>query len=155
VLAPAASLVAGREEFLALATIPPNPLARLLMHQVLTSLLARAGQDHLLLREVPVRDDGLVLGALLEQGGPLPAALLPLGLGALGRAALALLAARVLAARALLGEAEGVAALVALAVDAHADRLLDAQGVALGRVPLARLDLQAVALAELLGPLLE
>ena len=59
-----------------------------------------------------------------------------------------------LAAGTLGRRAESRVAPVALAVDAHADRLLDAQHVALGGVPLARLDLQAVAGAQLLRTLL-
>ena len=124
------------------------------MHQILPALPARTSQDDLLARQVPVGNDGRVLGALLVHGGPLLAALELLGLGALGRLALALLAARVLAAGALLDQAEVVAALVALAVDAHADGLLHAERMALGRMPLARRDVDAEPLAELFGPLL-
>lgn len=44
---------------------------------------------------------------------------------------------------------------MALAVDTHLDGLLNTESMALSRVPLARLQLQAIELTELLGTLLE
>ena len=155
VLATGAALLRSMEQRRALAASPAHSLTGLLVDQILTARLARPREGDLLVRQVPVGDDGGVLGALLLHGGPLLAALGPLGLGALGRAALAFLAAVVLAVGALLGEPEVVAAFVALAVNPHPDGLLDAQRMALGRMPLARRDLDAKPLAELLGPLLE
>ena len=147
-------LVARGIERFTLAASPSHSQARFLVDQVLATLLRRAAEHHLLPGRVPIGDDGLVLGSLLQDGGPPAAALFLLGLGLLGRASLALLAAGVLAAGTFFGGAEGVAALVALAVNAHADGLLDAEGVALGGIPLAGLDLQAEAFTELLGAVL-
>lgn len=118
-----------------LATRPPHPLANLLINQLLPARLPRPPQHDLLPRvQVPIRHDDGILLVLHEHRGPsLPRRDL-LGLGPLLRVALALLAEVVPALGALLGGAEEYVALVALAVHAHADRLLDAQHVALKRV---------------------
>lgn len=143
------------EELLALAAVPADSLPGLPVDEVLAAALGGSFENVLLVAEVPVGDDGRVLGAVLEDGGPLLAALLPLGFGSLGGDAGALLAARVLALGALLSEAERGAADVALAVDAHLDRLLDTEDVALGLVPVIGLQLDAIELAKLLRPLIK
>ena len=142
---------------------PPDTLTRLLVDQILSTRLAGLLEDKLPvveILEVVVGHDGLVLLIRLHQRGPPLAAGYDLGLGALGRVARALCAADVAAAGALLCCAESRATLVAGAADAHADGLVDAQdGVAVGSggglLPLSRLDLEAEALAEPLGALLE
>lgn len=152
VLAAVARLGAGEED-LALAAVPADALPGLPVVEVLAAGLGGPLEHDGLGGRVPVGDDGGLLGALLDDGRALLAALLLLGLGALRGHARALLAARVLALGALLAQAERGAAEVALAVHAHPDGLLHAEGVALGRVPLAGLQLQAVHLAELLRTL--
>lgn len=143
------------EELLALAAVSADPLPGLPVDEVLAAALGRSLENVLLVAEIPVGDDGRVLGAVLEDGGALLAALLPLGFGSLGGDAGALLAARVLALGALLSEAERGAANVALAVHAHLDRLLDTEDVALGLVPVIGLQLDAIELAKLLRPLIK
>lgn len=143
------------EELLTLATVSADSLPGLPVDEVLATALGWPLENVLLLAKVPVGDDGGILGAVLEDGGPLLAAFLPLGFGSLGGDAGALLAARVLALGALLAEAERGAANVALAVDAHLDRLLDTQDVAPSLVPLAGLQLDSIELAKLLCPLIK
>lgn len=155
VLATWAGLLRPMEKRGALAASPAHALTRLPVHQVLPALPGRSGQGDFPGGQVPVGDDGPVLGALLFHRSPLLAALGPLGLRSLGRDAVALLAAAVLAVGALLGEAKAVAALVALAADPHLNGLLDAHSMAVGRMPLAGRELNAEPLAKLLGPLLE
>lgn len=156
VLASLASLVSRSEEALAAAASPAHALARLLVNQILSSSLGGTSEDEVLLGlRVPVGDDGGVLGTVLDYLCALLPALLPLGLGLLGRDTRALLAPRMLALGAFLGSSERGVALVALAVDTHLDGLLNTESMALSRVPLARLQLQAIELTELLGTLLE
>ena len=156
VLAILASLDTRSVKGLALATCPAHTLARLLVNQILTSGLGGTSENEILLAllGVPVGDDGGVLGTLLDDLSALLPALLPFGLGLLGRRARALLAPRVLALGALLGSSERGVALVALAVDAHLDGLLNTESMTLSRVPLAGLQLQTIELTELLGTLL-
>lgn len=150
-----ASLAPTGEEGLALVAGPADTLARLLVDQVLPSSLGRLGELEVgLVVNTPVGDNGRVRGGLLGLGGPALAAGLLLLLGALGRVASALLAPDVLAARAFLGYTKRGVAQVAVAADAHADRLLGAEGGSLGRPPFAGVDLEAESLAELLGALL-
>lgn len=153
-LAVRARLVAGDEERAALVTGAADALARLLEDEVLAARLALDGQYGHLAREVVVSNERRVLVERLELGGALfPAGRLLL-LCPLGRVADALAAPDVLAARTLLCGAERRVAAVADAMDAHPDRLLDAQRVALRREPLVRLDLEPEALAQLLCALL-
>ena len=160
-LASLAGLVSRSEESLAAAASPAHTLARLLVNQILSSSLGGASEDEVLLGVLgiplglPVGDDGGVLGTLLDYLGALLPALLPFGLGLLGRDARALLAPVVLAVGALLGSSERGVALMALAVDTHLDGLLSTESMTLGRVPLARLKLQAIELTKLLGTLLK
>ena len=140
---------------LALAAASSNALPGFLVDEVLAARLARLLQLNVLLGRVPVGDDGWVLGTFLEEGCTAFPALLLLRLGALGWRAWALFAADMLAVGALPGETKESVAVVALAVHPHADGLLDAEGIALGRIPLGWLDLEAEALAEFLGALLE
>lgn len=156
-LASRASLVSRSEEGLAAAASPAHTLARLFVNQILSSSLGGTSEDEVLLGllGVPVGNDGGVLGTLLDYLGALLPALLPLGLCLLGRNARALLAPRMLALGALLGSSERGVALVALAVDTHLDGLLNTEGMALGRVPLARLELQSIELTELFSTLLK
>ena len=140
---------------LALAAASSNALPGFLVDEVLTARPARLLELHVPLGRVPVGEDGCVLGTFLEEDSTAFPALLLLRLGALGWHAWALLAADMLAVGALPGETKESIAVVALAVNPHADGLLDTEGIALGRVPLGWLDLQAEALAELLGALLE
>jgi hypothetical protein len=140
----------AREQALALTARPANALPGLPVVQILTTRLGRPLEDHLLWSRVPVGDDWGRLGSLLEDGSPLLAAFLSLGLGALRRDTGALLAARVLAARAFAAQAKRGVAKMALPVHTHSDGLLYAESMALGRVPLARLQLEAVQLAKFL-----
>ena len=141
------------KELLALAAGSADSLPGLPVDEVLATGLGRPFENDLLVAGIPVGDDGRVLGAFLENGGALLAALLPLGFGSLGRDTRALLAAGVLALGALLSETERGAADVTLAVDAHPDGLLNTKDMAIGLVPLAGLELNAILLAELLRPL--
>lgn len=154
VLATLADLGPG-EQFLALATRSPDTLSGLPVVKVLASCLGRPLKDDLLRSRIPVRDNGCLLGPFLDDGRPLLAALLLLGLGALRGDARALLATRVRTVRAFPVSAKRGAAEMALPVHPHPDRLLDAEGVALGLVPLARRQFQTVEFAELLRPLRE
>lgn len=153
VLAARAGLVARDKELVALAAVAAQALARLLVDEVLAAVLGRDTQNNGLARGVPVGDDGSVRLLLLEDLGAAFAAGNLLGLGALGRVPRALLAAHMLALGAFLGRAELGVALVAHAVDAHADGLVDPQGIALDRVPFAGLDFEAEPFAELAGTL--
>jgi hypothetical protein len=149
VLAAFARLGAGEESF-TLAAYSSDALPGLPVNEILAAGLGRPLEDDLLGRRVPVGNDGRVLGTLLEDGGPLLAALLPLGLGALRRHPRALLAALMLALGTLLAKAKRSVAEMALPVHTHADGFLYPKSVALRRVPLAGLDLQAVQFADLL-----
>lgn len=149
VLTAFACLGAG-EESLTLAAYSSDALPWLPVDEILAASLGRPLEDDLLGRRVPVGNDGSVLGTLLENSGPLLAALLPLGLGALRRHPGTLLAALVLALGTLLAKPERGVADMALPVHTHADGLLYPESVALRRMPLAGLDLQAVQLADLL-----
>lgn len=153
-----ACLAASSEERLALVASSPDPLARLLVNEILSSGLAGALEDNVFCILGVVRvvgNDGCVLLLSLENGGPLLPAGDALGLGSLGRVADALGATNVLAARALFGGSKGSIALVAGSVDAHANGLLDAESSALSRDPLALLDLETESLAQLPGALFE
>lgn len=141
------------EELLALAAIAPDTLARFPVDEILAARLSRPLENNLLIRRVPVRDDGRVVGTLLEDGSTLLAALFPLGIGPLGRHAGALLAARMLALEAFLGDSERRVADMAFTMHTHFDGLLDTQDMTLGRVPLAGLELDTIELAELLRTL--
>jgi len=152
VLATFAGLGAG-EQPLALAARSPDALPGLPVVEILASCLGRPLEDDLLRRRVPVRNDGCLLGPLLDDGRPLLAALLLLGLGALRGHTRALLAARMPALGAFPAEAKRGAAKMALAVHTHPDGLLHAKGVAFRLVPLAGLQFQAVQFTELLRPL--
>ncbi len=129
------------EQDVALAASSSYPLPGLPVDEILASGLGRPRQDNLLRGRVPVGNDGRLLGPFLDDGRPLYTARLLLGLGALRGETRALLAARMLALRALLSKAERGAAEMAFAVHAHSNRLLHTQGIALGRMPLARLEL--------------
>lgn len=155
-LAGRACLVSRSEEVLAAAAGPAHTLARLLVNQILSSGLGGTSENEVLLAlRVPVGDNGGVLGTFLDDLSALLPALLPLGLGLLGGNTRALLASRMLALGALLGSSERGVALVAFAVDTHLDGLFNTESMALGRVPLARLQLQAIELTELLGTFLK
>ena len=149
VLAASAGLASGKQR-LAFTARSPDALPGLPVVEILASLLGRALEDDLLRGRIPVRDDGRLLGSLLDNGRPFLAALFPLGLGALGGHPRALLAARMLAFGALLAQAKGGGAEMALPVHTHPDGLLHTDNMALGRVPLAGFQLQAVHLAEFL-----
>lgn len=125
------------------------------MDEILASGLRRPAEDNLLLRQIPVGNDGSVLLTLLENRSPLLAALFLLGLGALRRDTGACLALGVLALGALLPEPERGVAEMALAVDAHADGFLNTKSMALGFMPLAGLQFQSIKLAKLLSTFLE
>lgn len=154
-IAATARLRSTGEQDIALAAGSSYALPGLPVNEILASGLGRPLQDDLLRRRVPVGDDGSLVGALLDDGRPLDTARLPLGLGTLRGRARALLAARMLALRAFLAGAKRRLAEMALAMHAHPNRLLHTQGMALSRVPLAGLELQAIELTELLGALRE
>lgn len=116
-------------------------MARFLVLEILTSRLGRSRKNNLLRLRIPVDNDGRIILALLDDGGPLLAALLPLGLGTLGRYPRALLATRVLALVALLAETKRSVADMALPVYTHSDGLLYAEDIALAQVPFAWLQL--------------
>jgi hypothetical protein len=153
-----ALLVAAVEQSVADVAGTADALPRLLVDEILGRTLGVARQGRQLLRaRVRIRDNVAVARAraavLLEAGLDVLAGGSTLGLGAARRAADALGAARVLALGALAVLAKGGVADVAGAADAHADRLLDTEHVALGRLPLAEVELEAEALAELAGAL--
>lgn len=153
--AASASLTPTGEQGLALVAGPADSLARLPVDQILASSLGRLGQLEVgLVVNPPVGGDGRVRGRLLGLGGPALAASLLLLLTALGRVAGALLATDVLAVGAFLGYTKRGVAQMAVASDAHADRLLGAESGSLGRPPFAGVDLEPESLAELLGTLL-
>jgi hypothetical protein len=153
VRAPIANFDVCPEKLLTLAAGASDSLSGLLVNEVLASCLGRLRENNLLLREIPIGDDGWVLRSLLENGGPFLAALFSLGLSSRRGHARALLATRVLALRALLSEPERCAAVMALAVHTHLDGFLNAQHMALGRIPFARLEFDAIELAEFLRTL--
>lgn len=149
-----AELAAGLEQGTALVAVPSDSLAGLLVHEVLLSALGRDPQLGSLVVEAVVDGDGRVLLEFLGLGGPSFSARLLFGLGPLGGIASALLAPDVLAVRALLGHSKGRVAEVAVAPDTHANRLLYAQGIAFGRVPVSGVELESETLTELLRALL-
>ena len=151
VAAALANLDARAEQGVALTAGPPDTLTRLPVDEVLTTRLRRALEDRLfVLLRIPLDNEGLVL--LLESSA-FSAACLLLGLGPLRWNPGTLLAAVVLALAALLVGAEGSIALVALPMDTHLDGLLNAQDVAIRRVPLAGLHIEPMNLGQLLSTL--
>ena len=125
-----------------MVAVPPDAHAVFLVYEVLPARLAGALEDDGRREFVIVaRDNRGVFLVLLRQGLPLLPIGLLLGLVPLGRVPGALLTANVLATGTLGRGAESRVAPMTFAVDTHADRLLDTQNVAVGRVPLARLDL--------------
>ena len=155
VAAAGAGLAPTGEHCVALVAVPAHTLAGLLVDQVLATGLRRLCQLEVgLLINTPIGHNGRVRGELLGLGRAALTAGLLLLLGTLGRVASALLASGVRTVRTLLGHTEGSVAQMAVAPDAHANRLLGAESSTLGRPPLAGIDLEAEALAELLSALL-
>lgn len=152
-LAAFAGLGRPDENLFAFAACPPNTLTRLPVVPILAACFGRSLEDDLLWRGVPVGDDGRILGPFLDHSRPFLAALFPLRLGALGRQTWAHLAAQMPALRAFSSDPKRGTAKVALPVHAHPDGLFHAERVALGLVPFAGLNLQAVQFTELLRSL--
>lgn len=144
----------GRNQTVTDVTVSPDALPDLLVYEILSTAAARACESDPLLRVVVAGDDGGHLLIPLNDRFPLLAIGLFLGLGAPQGISGAFLASRVLAAGTFVASAKRCIAPVALSVDTHAGRLLDTEHVSLGRVPLARLDLQSKPRTQLLGALL-
>lgn len=138
-----------------MVAVSPNSHGMFLVNQILSTGPARALQNNRRgRREVVARDDrGHLLVLPRQRFSPL-AVHRSLVVISLGRVARAFLAPGVLAVGAIVARTEGGVAPVALPVNAHANRFLDTQNVALGGMPLARLDLQTEPRTELLRALL-
>jgi len=121
-----AYLRSSDKERLAFMAGPPNTLPGLLIDKVLSAPLTRPGENHLLGagEVVVVGNNGCLFLVLLDEGSLALTAGLFLGFGAPRRVAGAFGTACMLALRALLGGTKRGSALMASAVDAHADGLL-------------------------------
>lgn len=143
------------DQVLAKVAEPPHTHARLaLVNQVLPASFTRTRERNLLFRVVVAGDDGGVLFLRADNGLSSFAIGSLFSLVAFGRVTSATLASGMLAVGALFAGTEGCLAFVALAMYAHADGLFDPQYVALGRLPLTRLDFQSKFGAERPGSLL-
>lgn len=141
-------------------TVPPDPLTRLLIDQVLTTSPARFLQNHRFLVNAIINNEGGIFFLGPDKLCPSLAAGNLLLLRASGRVACTFDAAGVLAAGALLGGREVRLAPVAGTANSHSDRLVDAQNSVVGRVdgdglPIGSLDFKPISLPKLLGPFLK
>lgn len=137
-----------------LAARPSHALADLLVHQLLPTMSPGPAQHGLLARcAIPVRHDHRVCRALPQDVVPLLPTGNDLSLIPFRWFASALAAVVVFAAVAIARLVEFVATLVTLPVDAHADRLVDAEDVAFHLVPGMGVHLETEPFGELPGTL--